>query len=240
MKHLIKLMSIILTILFISYFTNCKKDNYIIGGSITDTNQFKNMSNYDYLKSNDIFDTVVQVIDAAGFQDSINRNNSTFFLPTDQSVYNYLNSRTLMLQATVNQYAKFTLDSLVYHIKNNIDNIKDSIKMYFFNEALTYDDLDNNGKIFPTWLSHDTAAISYESTRDANNGYNGSITSLPHMVYFTHLWKNYNITDDNPISDISLEDGYRDLVQTSGVYTKNGTINVLSSTHVLFYYGIQK
>ena len=32
--------------------TGCKKDNYIVGGSVQDVNKYKNTTTYDYLKTN--------------------------------------------------------------------------------------------------------------------------------------------------------------------------------------------
>ena len=74
-------------------FGACKKD-YITGGIKEDINQYKNITTYDFLKSSPLYDTLVQLIDTAGLKDKINEDGTTFFAPSDYSVYYYLSIRT--------------------------------------------------------------------------------------------------------------------------------------------------
>ena len=74
---------------------SCKRDEYFIGGS---THSAKvDMTTYDFLKSNSagLFDTLLLLVDKAGVKDQINRENITFFAPTDYSIVRYLNARAL-------------------------------------------------------------------------------------------------------------------------------------------------
>ena len=70
----------------ILFLYSCEKNDYVVGGKSQDVNIYKNMSNYDMLKSNPAFDTLVQVIDAAGVKDVINAQGTTFFAPSDYSI----------------------------------------------------------------------------------------------------------------------------------------------------------
>ena len=107
-------------------FSACKKD-YITGGVAEDVNMYKNTSTYDVLKGNALYDTLIQVIDAAGFKDKINEQGVTFFAPSDYSIYDYLYHRTTYVQNNINQDAKFGLDSLLYYVTNNVNGTKDSL-----------------------------------------------------------------------------------------------------------------
>jgi len=221
--------------------TGCKKDNYIVGGSVQDVNKYKNTTTYDYLKTNPLFDTLVQVIDAAGFKDKINATGTTFFVPTDYSLLNYMQLRTLIVQATINQYSKFALDSLLYYVKNNVRGTRDSLSLYIIGKSLPNDVLIAAGALYPTQLTGDTVAISYEYTRDGSQGYNPVISNVPQLVYFTQLWRHYPITPTNPIDSIVGNPGViHTLVQSSNLLTQNGVVHVLGNQHTLFFFGSAK
>ena len=216
----------------------CQK-RYITGGEIEDVNKYSNLSTYDALSSLAQFDTLVQVIDAAGLKDAVNAAQTTFFAPSDASVYNYLNKRTIDIQASVDQYAKFTLDSLKYHLENNIEGIADSLKMYLIPGLLNVDaDLSATGSFYKTALSGDSAIVSYEYTYDDNMGYTDLVSTPPRLVYYTHLWKPYALDDqDSTAADVPAATGVHTLVTTSFMNTQNGVIHVLSSGSTLFFYG---
>lgn len=214
----------------------CKKD-YIIGGKVEDVNKYANMTSYDVLSSLPQFDTLVQVIDAAGLKDKINQDNSTFFAISNGSIFSYLNYRTLYLQNTVNQYAKFTLDSLKYYLQNNINGTKDSLLMYQVATTLTTTNLTNNGTQYPSGLSGDSVLVSYETTLSTNLGYTTLVSTPPRVVYFAQLWKHFNLGKDSTAANLPSTSGVRSLVSTSFIKTKNGMINVLTSGNTLFFYG---
>src|SRR5664279_1847558 len=116
----------------------CKKKDYITGGTTEDVNKYKNTTTYDLLKGNSLYDTLVQLIDAGGLKDKINEQGTTFFAPSDYSIYNYLNKRTLYVQQNINQDEHFGLDSLVYYLQNNINGTKDSMLLYLIHTCLLY------------------------------------------------------------------------------------------------------
>ena len=116
-------------------FTACKKD-YITGGAPENVNEYKDMATYDVLKRNALYDTLVQLIDAAGIKDKINEQGTTFFAPSDYSIYNYLQLRSIDVQNNINQDSQFGLDSLLYYVQNNINGTKDSMLMYLVHQPL--------------------------------------------------------------------------------------------------------
>lgn len=218
MNHkLIKLSSLAL---LVSMLFACKRD--YITGAVQDINIYKGKTTYEFLEANPAFDTLVKVIDAAGLKDAINAQGSTFFPPSDWTIYNYLSVRTLIVQGTINQYAKWGLDSLLYYVSNNKNNTRDSLKMYLLSQSLTYDKLTENGIKYPTGLTNDSVNVSYK-TVTSGFGYNSNFSSPIKVVYFTHANK-LNPSLSTPV-----------LCTTSGVLTKNGVVHVLSPTHSLFF-----
>lgn len=235
----ISLLNIALLVSIILIMMACNKKNYITGGTPENVNQYKSMTTYDYLKSDPLYDTLVQVIDAAGLEDKINTQGTTFFVPTDYSVFNYLNMRTIVDQQTdVN--AKFGLDSLIYYLQNDINNTKDSLLMYLINQPLPYSVLTNTGTFYPTELAGDSVIVSYEYTKDGTLGYNSVVSTAPQIVYFTQVWYPYDLSDANPAGQIPPNIGVHTLVKTSGIMTQTGIVNVLESSHVLFFYGTKQ
>ena len=220
-------------------FSACKKD-YITGGVPEDVNTYKNMTTYDVLKSSPLYDTLVQVIDAAGIKDKINEQGTTFFAPSDYSILGYLNLRTIYVQENINQDSKFGLDSLLYYVTNNTDGTRDSLLMYLVHQPLSYSVLTNTGALYPTELAGDTVAVSYEYTKAGTLGYNSVVSSQPQIVYFTQLWYHYDLSKDNPASDIPLDIGVHTLCNTSGIITSNGIMNSLSNSHTLLFYNTKK
>lgn len=219
---------------------SCKKQDYITGGVPEDVNKYKNTSTYDVLAKNPLYDTLVKVIDAAGMKDKINAQGSTFFAPSDYSIYRYLAARTYVVQQTINQDSNFGLDSLLYYVTNNINGTRDSLSLYLIPQLLTYNMLTETGAYFPTGLAGDNVIVSYETTKDSYLGYNPVVSSYPRLVYFTHLWYPYTLNDANPAGDVPLDIGVRTLVVASGLQTQNGIINALDNSHILFFYGTKQ
>lgn len=217
----------------------CNKD-YITGGSLEDINKYKNTTTYDVLKSNPLYDTLVQLIDTAGLKNKINEEGYTLFAPSDYSIFNYLSQRTLKVQATINANSKFALDSLFYYLRNNKNGTKDSLLMYLIKKPLLYNSLTDVGELYPTALAGDTAIVSYEYTRNGALGYNTVVSGVPQVVYFTHLWKHYNLSPSNPAGAVPNTIGVHTLVKTSCILTKNGVMNALDNSHTLFFYGTKK
>lgn len=100
---------------------SCKKD-YTIGGSVHDPHV--NMTTYDYLKTNPLFDTVVLLIDKTGLKEEVNATG-TFFSITDYDIDNYIVQRQeLERTRRVDPNYKFTFDSLDFR------QMKDSLRAY--------------------------------------------------------------------------------------------------------------
>ncbi|ANH81619.1 hypothetical protein A8C56_12090 [Niabella ginsenosidivorans] len=215
-------------------FTSCQKD-YVIGGKNEDESIYKNTLTYDVLKQDPVYDSLIQLIDAAGLQNDINEANTTLFAPSDFAIFNYLNDRTRYVQSAYGDTKKFGMDSLKYYLQNNINGTKDSLKLYIVKPALNYSDLTTTGRFYETGLPNKKVIVSYEETRDPNMGYNPLVSTVPRLVYLSYLTGNYNLSDQNPASDIPSDLGYRVLCKTSGILTKNGIIDELEPAHTLFF-----
>ncbi|SDC46342.1 fasciclin domain-containing protein [Niabella drilacis] len=213
---------------------SCTKD-HIIGGEQEDINAYKNTPTFDVLKTDAVYDTLVQLIEAAGLQNEVNTSNTTFFAPTDYAVMNYLNDRTLYVQSVYGDTKKFGLDSLIYYLKNNINNTKDSFRLYIVKPALNYGDLTASGQFYETGLSAKKVIVSYEYVRSGDLGYNPIVSSIPRVVYLSYLYQPYDLSDSNPASDIPSVVGVRSLCKVSGLRTQNGIMNELEASHVLFF-----
>lgn len=233
---------IILATLFsgLCMLNSCKKKDYITGGVSEDVNKYKSTSTYDVLKANPLYDTLVQLIDAANLKDKINEQGTTFFAPSDYSIFSYLNKRTIYVQQNINQNETFGLDSLVYYLKNNINGTKDSMSLYLIHSPLPFSSLTNTGALYPTELAGDTVAVSYEFTKDGNLGYNPVVSGQPQVVYFTQLWYHYDLNEANPAGDVTPDIGVHTLCKTSGIVTQNGIMNALENSHVLFFYNTKQ
>jgi hypothetical protein len=217
----------------------CKKD-YITGGVPEDINKYKDVSSYDVLKTNTLYDTLLMLIDTAGIRDKVNLDNSTYFAPSDYSIFSYLNQRTLFVQARYGASKKFGLDSLFYYLRTNQAGTRDSMLMYLIKEPLMYNSLTDVGKIYTTELTGHKAIVSYEYTRDGSLGYNSNISTVPQVVYFSHLWYPYDLSPANPAGKLPNTIGVRTLVKTSCIKTRNGVLNSLDNSHTLFFYGTKK
>lgn len=228
---------LVVTVLAIS---SCKKNDYIKGGERTDINQYKGLTTYEMLKKLPLYDTLIMVIDSAGLKDQINAENTTFYAPSDQAILNYLAARTVAVQK-INQYAKFALDSLMYYLKTNKNNTRDSLLMYRVNQRLDYNALRAIGAVgtkFPTGLAGDSVVISFEATRDANQGYNDILSTEPQLQYFTQMWKPYTLNTANPANKITSSIGVRTICKTSFITTKTGYVTALdNASHTFLFWG---
>ena len=114
----------------------CKK-SYTIGGSNFVAQV--NMSTYDYLKTNHLFDTLVIMIDKAGLKDELNKAG-TFFAFTNYSVRSYIETKRAALRIIRNdENMPYTFDSL------DLPALKDSLRSYMFADRFTRDNITRNG-----------------------------------------------------------------------------------------------
>jgi hypothetical protein len=223
-----------LFLILLGALASCKKD-YITGGQIEDVNMYKNNTNYEVLAQDPAYDTLVQLIDAAGLKEKINESGTTFFAPSDYSIRTYLELRTVFDQNNYDINAQFGLDSLKYYLQNNIENIADSLLMYQVHTPLPYSSLTRTGVAYETGLAGDTIVVSYEPLSR-----NDVVSTVPRQVYFTQLWYHYDLSDANPAEDIPEEIGVREPVITSGINTKSGIMNYLNNFHTLFFYATKQ
>lgn len=207
----------------------CKRDDYFIGGSRHSAKV--NMSTYDFLKSHPqgLFDTLLLLVDKAGLKDKINEAGITFFVPTDYAISSYLEKRAKEEQ-NIDPFRKWTIDSL---IKYELNKFTDSLNVYIVKSMLTYDKLTNNGTLYSTAKGGTECVVSYEETRDESLGYNPSVSTIPRIVYYTLLLK--PLTPPIIASEISSDEGIRMRVQTSGIESTTGMVQVLNNSHTLFF-----
>lgn len=213
---------------------SCKKQNYIIGGQTS--NPVSPLTTYDYLKGNSLhlFDTLLMLVDSAGLKDSINQQGVTFFAPTDYSIDAYLTARTAVVQ-NVNPNALYTIDSM---LKYDLARVRDSLMMYIIHQPLPFSILTQNGVEYATGLPGDSAVVSFEETENANLGYSALVSSVPQVLYFTQMW--YPAPIPLVADDITSNVGVHTLCQTSGIQTTTGMLDVLTNSHVLFFYGTKQ
>jgi hypothetical protein len=227
MKNIIK--PLIVFALASIVFVACKKDDYIVGGKLENTTT--TLSTYDYLKSNryKMFDTLLMVIDKAGLKDVINAKGITFYAPTDFSINNYLQLKTIAAQK-IDPSVKYSIDTL---IKYDLNTFKDSLNAYIIPQAVVYKSLTQNGVVFNTAKTGSQAVISYEKTYDPNLGYTSAVSTAPSLEYYTFI--KGQLPPVIQASQIPDTVGVRVLCQTSGLTTSTGQLNVLSNSHVLYF-----
>jgi hypothetical protein len=210
-------------------FAACKKNDYLKGGTIR-SNQV-DMTTYDWLKSNPqgLFDTLLLLVDKAGLKDKINETGITFFAPTDYAINNYLTNRALEEQ-DIDAFRKWTIDSL---FKYEMPKFTDSLDAYIVPGILTYDKLTINGVIYPTKKIGANSVVSYEETRDPAYGYNPNVSTIPQLVWYTLLLE--PLAPPFVAADLTVQQGTRVRVQTSGIQSTTGVIHVLNNSHKLFF-----
>jgi len=228
MKNTLKFLSI--AVVMAIAFNGCKKQDYIVGGKPESTTT--PLTTYDYLKNNrfKMFDTLLMLVDKAGLKDVINQKGITFYAPTDYSIDNYLEKRTLEVQ-NHDPFQKYTIDTL---IKYDLNGFKDSINRYIVPNAVTYNSLTENGVLYNTAFNNQKAVISYETTTDPNLGYTGAVSTLPRIEYYTFIVGG-PLPSPLIASQIADTVGVRVLCQTSGLTTATGQLNVLTNSHILYF-----
>lgn len=219
----------LLLILFVSVFYACKKD-YTLGGSLHDPHV--DMTTYDYLKSNRLFDTLMIMVDRTGLKDELN-SSATVFALTNYSISNYVKLKRDYLRVSLNdENLAYTFDSL------DFPALRDSLRAYLFKEPFSLDNLTENGKF-----------------RKANDGENRLIRALPSTDYtnsnifpvqprYIYLTKivatehDYPVpTDSTGLSQVKPEQLLEARVQTSGIITNTGIVHVLNNNHTFTFFG---
>lgn len=219
-----------LTFLLFASLYSCKK-SYTIGGSLFVPNV--NMTTYDYLKTNHLFDTLVIMIDKMGLKDELN-HSGTFFAVTNYSIRNYVLARQNILRIIRNdENLVYTFDSL------DLPSLKDTLRSYMFPGRLTRDSLSQIGKL-RTANDGSVRLIQLIPTTDYTNQ-NVFITN-PQYIYLTKILPLPGSpvpTDSTGLSQLLPQQLLQTLCQTTGILTTTGVLHVLNNGHTFNYYNDQ-
>lgn len=209
---------IIFLLLIAVLFTSCEEEYLVDGGT---ANPKVNMSTYDYLKTNPMFDTLVILIDKAGLKEKVNED-VTFMAPTDYALVNYVND-VLSDMRVLDPLAKYTINDIP------ADSLK-KLASYIFPGSITRGNLTKEGKEF-TSLNGEKRKISLEP-RDTYSDY---LSEKPQFIFF-HKKKGVQWDD---YGDTGLEMEEKDItvqVRTSGIISNTGVIHVLQGDHKFLFF----
>jgi hypothetical protein len=219
MKRLSGLIAIVMMGLFL--FSSCKKQNeYFIDGEGTHNPQV-NMTTYDYLKANPLFDTLITLIDKTGLKDAINAKDVTFFAPTDYNITNWMTTVRGRILNTYGQDSarKFGLNSLDYA------KVKDSLSQYIISQRVQRENLELTDKEFSTALPGDKKIVYLREV----NEYINSVSTKPRYVYLVRVFGTRDVPGSTPPT---AERDIEEKCQTSGILTTTGVLHVLNNQHV--------
>jgi hypothetical protein len=202
-------------------FFGCEKKGYLIDGGLH--NPKVDMTTYDYLKTNRVFDTLVILIDKAGLKETIN-GDVTFFAPTDFSVVNYVTAKRGDMLG-IDPFSNFKLESIP------VATLRDTLKMYIIPGKINRSDMTKDGKIYTTLMGN-KVHVALIPVQDAN--YSGIVKTWPEYVYFTKIvGAGLDVPGTVPPA---AELDVRNVCQTSGIITNNGILHVLENSHTMFYF----
>lgn len=200
--------------------TSCKKDKYIIGGSLH--NAKVNMTTYDYLKTNRLFDTLLVLIDKAGMKEEIN-GDVTFFAPTDYSIKALLLRREEKLQQQNND------ESLKYNLSDlPVAELRDSLRSHLFTGKITRESLSLSNKLFTSKANELFSIRLMEGTSP------GLVSSKPQYLFLVKVRNGLDpetLPDDYPDKDRDISD----VAQTSNIQTTTGVLHVLNNLHRFYW-----
>jgi hypothetical protein len=219
--------NIIIIIIISLTFFSCKKD-YTIGGSVIDPHV--NMTTYDYLKTNPLFDTLLLLIDKTGLKDEVN-SAGTFFAFTDYSITNYIEAKEADLRVRRNdENLVYTFDSL------DFTSLKDSVRAYIFKDKITRDNTTQTGKLF---RSND-GELRLISLVPIGSYTDGTVfTQTPKYIFYSKMIPfdgNPVPVDSTGIPGLKPEQLLTALCQTTGIITTTGVLHVISNFHTFTNY----
>lgn len=198
----------------------CQSDDYLIDGGIH--NPKVNMTTYEYLQTNPVFDTLLILIDKAGLKETIN-GNVTFFAPNDYVIKRYLTAKRGDVVAQ-DPFSDFTLEDIP------VQDIRDSLKMYIIPGKVNRDVMTKAGTVY-TSLMGNRVAVSLIPVDDE---YADIIGVWPEYVFFTTVVGQGLDKPGEIVSEQELDK--RDRCQTSGIETNTGIIHVLENSHTMWYF----
>lgn len=215
-------MKYLVLLLCIGMLLSCTNDDYLTDGG--KASPYVNMTTYDYLKSNPLFDTLVMAIDIAGLQSVVN-GAGTFYAPTNFSMNEYIRDE-LTLRKKLDADAVYTFDSIPV-------TEFDSIRMYLFAETITRDSLTMEGRVYTS-----LAGIEFKLSKEPQNAYQDDLVVKPEYLFF--IKKNGEEFDsyEDTVNDnvASKEKDERIRVQTSGIITTTGVVHVLQNNHKFIFH----
>ena len=222
------LIPVVAAALLLTATLSCKK-SYTIGGSKFVAQV--NVSTYDYLKTNHLFDTLVIMIDKMGLKDEVNQAG-TFFAVTNYSIRNYVLAKQAYLQVIENnENLVYTFDSL------DLPSLKDTLRTYMFKDRITRDNISKIGE----WRNSDEGDprwIQLIPTTDYTN--QNVFTTDPEYIYLTKVipQPGFSVpTDSTQLGQVDPSQELQTLCQTTGILTTTGVLHVLANSHTFNYYG---
>lgn len=217
--------NILYLIAFTFVFASCNNDDYLKDGGIS--SPYVNMTTYDFLRSNPLFDTLVIAIDKAGLKDVVN-GDITFYVPTDFSIQNYAAAVQAYRRGGGDGYdetAVYTFDSIP------ADVFRDSLQMYMFEGKITRDELKKDGDIYTSLIG-----VEAKLSKEPEKLFTDILTEPVDILYFIHKkGQRFDSYDEKDNVDTKEKD-MRVRVQTSGLISTTGIIHVLNNAHVMFFY----
>lgn len=209
---------------------SCVDDDYKLDGGISQ--QYVNMSTYDYLKSHPYhyFDTLVMSIDKTGLKEAID-GEVTLFATSHFSFRKYIDIQTTRGRDKYgDQTYRYTFDSIPD------DVLRDSLSMYIFEGKMTREyimaegELDGQQGIVATNIIGTNLRISLQPQDD----YKDQLKEKPRYVYLTYKrGKNWDKWDDNNVAAAEIDTRVR--IQTSNLISTTGVIHVMENSHTLFF-----
>lgn len=214
--------------LLFTAISSCKK-SYTIGGSTFVAKV--NVSTYDYLKTNHLFDTLVIMIDKMGLKDEVNKAG-TFFAVTNYSIRNFVLARQADLRIVRNdENLNYTFDSL------DLPSLRDTLRTYMFADRITRDNISQIGEWRPS-AEGDPRLIELLTSGDYTN--QNVFTTNPKYMYLTKIVDQPGFpvpTDSTQLISVDPSQKKQTLCQTTGILTTTGVLHVLSDLHTFNYYG---
>lgn len=204
---------------------SCKKD-YTIGGSVHDPHV--NMTTYDYLKTNHLFDTIVLLIDKTGLKEEVNASG-TFFAITNYALDNYIDKKRDVARLT-DPNVKFDYDSL------DINALKDSLRAYMFKDQITLDKATKTGKFY---TANDGERRLIQGIPTTENTNSGVFTQYPVILYLTKVIPKPGSPvppDESGLPGLTSDQFLQTRCQTTGIITTTGILHVLNNGHVFTYF----
>ena len=223
-----KTLKIFILSLFVTVaFFSCKKD-YVVGGCLF--NAKVNMTTYDYLKTNHLFDTLVVMIDKMQLKDEVN-GSGTFFAISNYSIHAFVQKKQDQLRIQSNdENLVFTFDSL------DFTSLKDSLRAYMFKDKYTRDNLTQKGVYAQSKDGEKRLIQLLPSTDYTSNVF----TTEPKYIFLTKV---VPLVPGGPVpgnidqvQQVDPSQLLSTLCQTTGIITTTGVLHVLSNNHTFTYF----